>query len=102
MAVSWPLHKGPRASEPRITYDSQKGLRCGRTERASSQRGLTDVHPGVGGRRVADGEASPMAVEPPGDLHPVPLPGHVQLLDRPGRAQGMIDNNGESRRWQES
>ena len=69
-----------------ITYDRKKGFRRGWFESASRQCRLADVRPGVRGRRVADGETSPKAVEPTGDPHPVSLPVHAQQLNRPGRA----------------
>lgn len=92
--------RGGRASAASVTCDRQKGFRGGCVESTPPQRRLTDVHPGVCGRRAADGEAPPEAVQPSGDPHPVPLPVHMQLFDRPGRTQGMSDNEGESGRWQ--
>lgn len=82
-----------------VTYDGEEGLGSGRLERAPRQRRLADIRPGVRGGRGADGEASSKAVQPTGDGHPVSLPGHPQLLQRPVRRKGVRDNRGGSCRW---
>lgn len=76
-----------------ITYDRKKAFCSGGLESAPSQRRLTHVGSTVRGRRAADGKVSPKAVEPTGESHPVSLPGHTQLFDRPVRMKGISDNN---------
>lgn len=76
-----------------VTYDGKKGFCSGWFKSAPSQRRLTDVHPGVGRGRVADGKVSPKAVEPAGDPHPVSLPAHTQVFNRPARTKGVSDSN---------
>lgn len=76
-----------------LTYDRKEGSGSGGLEGTPWQRCLAGVLPDVRGGRGADGEASPEAVEPTGDSHPVSLPGHTQLLDGPVRTKGFSDNN---------
>lgn len=83
----------PRRTGVSVTYDRKKAFCSGWLERAPSQRRLTHVRPTVCGRRVADGKVSPKAVEPTGESHPIPLPGHTQLFNRPMRMKGISDNN---------
>ena len=83
-----------------LTYDRKEGFGGGGLESAPCQRRLAHVLPDVRGGRGADGEASPEAVEPTGDSHPVSLPGHTQLLDGPVRTKGFSDSNCGSCRWQ--